>query len=216
MSSFVVNKSCIDMDFLAINTDLVKQNQFHKRPSLVYKNDLNPEGISIQALPMPQQDQMIFPLHAQVDWILGGKCSDIILCAPETKIYSAGIIPTNQLMPILSFKGSNNQYIIGYIEIDQSRPSCQISYDASKMAEAKNVILELTPPNQTFIIPNNPVPEFPESASSPKKLSGLSGSISLTRADFPGPGIYALRLRALRGDNSYIGLAGDHIIVTVK
>ncbi len=210
------------MIFLTIESDLANTKEaMQNRPWLLYKNDLHPEGISVSALPIYKKGKKIFLLHNLVDWKLGGKCSEIKLYLPHQTIKSAAVVAANKIMPTLFFKPAVNQYIVGYIELDKLHPSCQLYYDASNIEEAKNVVLESASPNQIFVIENDPLPpstvqSHAQTVLPYKKLSGLSGQVSLTKADFPETGIYALRLRAVSEDNRYIGVAGDHIIVTVK
>ncbi len=189
-------------------------------PYVIYKNDLRPQGVRVASLALEKEGEFIVPLHSQADWILGGKYSDLQPelspeCAKGVSIKYTTIVPANKIMPVLSFKGAANQYIVGYIELNKSHPACQLYYDASKITDAKNISVESTPPNKTFAAPNDPSPQT-DTIHLYKKLSGLSGTFSLTKTDFPEPGIYALRLRAIGENNNYIGVAGDHIIITVR
>jgi hypothetical protein len=233
----LADEPCFNIDFLVINCTVDKQNtntpttksntlkdaplaRFAIFPH--FKNTLHSQEVRMtQRLANfhGQDSVIVIPMHNEADWVLGGNCTELgMRFETETTgsitIKSVSVVPSYKIMPNLSYSGNANQSVLGYIELSQTHPSCQISYDATKIAKSKNVILESSSPNQTFISPNDP---YPESKVAPnRKLPGLSGSLTLTKSEFPELGIYALRLRAIGEDNEGVGIAGDNIIVTVR
>jgi hypothetical protein len=49
-----------------------------------------------------------------------------------------------------------------------------------------------------------------------RNLNQLRGTQHLQASDFPAPGLYALRLRALDQSGTPVGVASDHIFVSIE
>jgi len=220
-------RSCFDMDCFVMTIDFISANTSTvTKPaiSLFYLNDLFPDFTDPDSAhklvwhrsSQEKEQQAIFPLYGQADWAMGGNSRGLILNMPrcgEYKIKSVSIERADKFMPLLTFQPNGNQNSLGFIELNASYPSCQLNYDGSKVVGAKKLALERTAPDKMFAVPNDSemleLPLF-------KKVDGLTGQVSLKRADFASPGIYGLRLRAFTSDDKSVGVAGDHIVVTVK
>ena len=214
-------RPCFDINCLVIETDWAYIPSIPSTFSLLYKNELSPDyqlsnQLNVSVLGKADGQKIIFPLHSQINWAMGGTCQGIQLLLPKGpfRITRLELEPINKYMPLLSFRASANQNALGYIELDKSHPSCQLTYDATAMPMANKLMLEFTSPNQTFASPNDFRP--PQSSCLLKELPTLTGNISLNKLNFPKPGIYELRLRALDNNHQPVAVAGDHIVVTVK
>jgi len=224
-SEIMVNlrgKPCFDIDCIKVNAGLIQGNEKKgKLPncSLFYTNDLchlfdNRHRLDVVCKANVGEQQLIFPLHGQADWAMGGKGFNLKLVLPKEyplTVKSIAIEPIDKVMPVLTFQPNANQSVLGFIEMNKSYPSCQLNYDGSKVIGAKEIMLESTAPDQTFAVAND------VKVSSPlRKLTGLTGLLLLNKKDFSVPGIYEIRVRAFANNQEPVGIAGDHIVVTVK
>ncbi len=219
------NRSCFDLDCLVASIDFAQSSdkKRHSRVcSLFYTNEIVSQFDRAHRLDILLQDtageqKLFFPLHGQADWAMGGAARLLKLILPKSRVFLVKSIrfePIEKNMPDLSFKASANQNVLGYIELNAFNPYCQLAYDGGKVLGVDKVMYELTPPDQTFTVVNDP--RKPNAFFYTKQLKGLSGLISLSKKDFALPGIYELRLRALDSSEKQVGIAGDHIVITVK
>ncbi len=214
-------RPCFETDCLVIETDCPGDTAMSDIFSFLYKNRLSPDYDQAHQLNWTapcsnQRQKIIFPLQGQINWAMGGTIQGIRLILPQhpCRIVSFSLEAINKYMPLLSFTPNANQNALGYIELDNSHPSCQLDYDAKEMTKAKTLMLEFSPANQTLAVLNDFRP--PKSSLLLKELPTLTGNISLSKLDFPSPGIYELRLRAFDNNHQTIGVAGDHVVITVK
>jgi len=220
-------RSCFDMDCLIVTIDFIGVNASAvAKPAftLFYQNDLCPDFAGVDSTHKlvwhcsseATEQQAIFPLYGQADWAMGGKCRGLLLNLPkcgEYKIKSVAIERADKHMPLLTFQPNANQNSLGFIELNVSHSFCRLNYNGSKVVGAKKLALEITAPDKMFAVPNDSgMPKLPLF----KNLDGLTGLVSLKRTDFASPGIYGLRLRAFTSDDKNVGVAGDHVVVTVK
>lgn len=100
---------------------------------------------------------------------------------------------------------------LGLCYLDAKNSVIKLSFDASKIKDAKRVGLEYTlcQPGKHF----NPhfVDTYEPGATGKKIQDGTSGSIEFSMADLEKPGFYALRLFAENSSGQTIGLASDTI-----
>ncbi len=216
------DQSCFDIDCLVLRVNVQPFLLKHSMPaifSLFYANTLYPEfapNHRIDAsLNNDGEQELIFPLRGQADWAMGEKSLGFKLVFPKAipvAIKNITVESAIDVMPVLTFQPNVNQNQLGFIELSPSHPTCQLAYDGSKVVGAQKIALEITSPDQTFVVSNDQSGQV----SVGKKLKGLKGLLLLNKDDFCGPGIYELRLRALINNDQPIGIAGDHIVVTVK
>lgn len=156
---------------------------------------------------------VLFSLRSHPTWTMGGQASKLMLRLPLNtgyKLSSIRAVPASAIMPVVSFPGSDclGSKGVDYLAKGQVTP---LSYDASKIAGATGVALEITKRNGAFQWPNSVAADEP--ATVLKNHSGASGTISLSRPDFKDKGLYELRCRALGQDGNKIGVASDHFVV---
>ncbi len=218
---------CFNIECLKVDADVNVTDQKRLQPtnySLFYANDLCPQfdrkhSVDCLTKPDTRSLQMLFPLRGQADWAMGGNGLSLRLKCPKDFMIILRTIsaePINRVMPELSFQPNANQNILGFIELNDKYPTCQLNYSGRNIRGAEKLVLERTMPDQTFAVSNdvmiNPVSTSPQT----KELNGLNGLLLLSKQDFDGPGIYGIRLRALDSKNNPVGIAGDHIVITVK
>ncbi|MFX9676732.1 hypothetical protein ABTO97_19035, partial [Acinetobacter baumannii] len=85
----------------------------------------------------------------------------------------------------------------------------------NEVSGAHHFSLEILRPN-VFLSPaeqNGPNP----SGQKFKEIqgSGLTGELMIKASDLAGPGLYQARLWSVNERNEHVGLAGDHIIISV-
>jgi hypothetical protein len=89
----------------------------------------------------------------------------------------------------------------------------QLQFDASQIAGAKKTMVEFSKRNVFF--------EYPNAANRSNTVGHcfvipkLKGEFALDFSQFPEPGFYSLRVRAIDADNKNIGLASDHVVIQV-
>jgi hypothetical protein len=109
--------------------------------SLMYKNDLQKtfslsKRIASNIENTTSEQSISFPLHGDVDWSMGGDCHQLELLYPgqcQIVIDKLEITPLYDMVPKLSFKNTANQNSLGYIELNQNNPSCQLNFDINQM-----------------------------------------------------------------------------------
>jgi hypothetical protein len=190
--------------------------------SLIYSNDLlQTFDLAHRVEGEVSQDgtvrSLTFALHSEIDWAMGGMCHQMKLLLPpgtQWAISEIAVTPAQAIMPILSVPVAGNQNRLGYIELNPKYPTAQLDFNVDAIPEAIGVALELSAPNAFFQLHNTSRTE-PASCTF-KTMHGKQGSIILDLHDFKLDGIYEARLRALNSDEKQVGLAGDHVVITVN
>ncbi len=219
------NKPCFYLDCLVVSVNFGQAGDKKKGANvcrLFYTNEIvsqfdNAHRLDVHLEPGSGNQKLLFPLHGQADWAMGNRAHLLKLVLPKSRafyIQDISFEPIEKIMPNLYFRANANQNNLGFIELNDLYPSCQLGFDGGKVVGADKVMFELTAPDQTFTVVNDT--KEPNSIFSSKKLKGQTGLISLNKKDFALPGIYELRLRALDSSDKQIGVAGDHIVITVK
>jgi hypothetical protein len=218
-------RNCLDLNCLIIDLtvdNLDKGKRSSKVSNLFYTNDICPEFDLLHRFDFPLEHgngeyKLVIPLYGQADWAFGNKAHCLKLTMPRTaiaRITNIWFEPIEKMMPRINFASNANQNSLGFIELSNSFQDCQIEYDSSKVLGANKVMLEFTASDQTFALANET--KQPQSFHGYKELKGLKGLISLNKKDFPSSGIYEIRLRSFDNNNKMVGMAGNHIVVTVK
>jgi len=219
----VKNLPCWPTDILTLKCEVLSPGLSKKDVviSLMYTNDWQ-KNFSLSrriatTVHNTRSEQIIsFPLHGDVDWSLGGFCHQLKFLIPKDyrlKINNLEVTPLSSIMPLLSFSNTANENKLGYIELNQEHPSCQLSFDVTHMQQASSVCLEISKPNTFFDTANSQTPDSHVAIS--QQYPCRQGHIGLHRHDFPGSGIYQARLRALDQKKTPCGFAGDQIMITV-
>lgn len=160
-----------------------------------------------------QKQTVVFSLRSHPTWIMGGQASKLMLRLPLNtgyKLTAIRSISASAIMPAVSFPDSDclGSKGVDYLGKNQITP---LTYDATKIAGATGVDLEITKRNGAFQWPNSIAADEP--ATVLKKHSGAAGTISLSRSDFKDKGLFELRCRAVDKDGNRLGVASDHFVV---
>lgn len=218
------NLSCFNVECLSFEIDLhndVNSNQ-PLTASLLYTNDLQKEfdpafRVDCQLSKKTGSQVLVFPLHSEVNWAMGGKCHQLKLMLPEGTSFTLKSISTKPLdltIPELSMANTVNQYSLGYAQLDQQHSTCTLDFDVSSIPEAKAVGLELSRPNAFFQLHNSEKTD--PNAAVVRTINAKKGTISVNLAEFANNGIYAARLRAVDTDGKPFGFSSDHIDISVN
>ncbi|HEY9772893.1 MAG TPA: hypothetical protein V6C81_03685 [Planktothrix sp.] len=214
------NMDCWPIDFIGV-TVASYAGSSPATAYLEYKNELVHEWDStaralspIDASDKPQQ--LIFPLHSQATWALGDKCTGLRLTMPphaQYKITGLAILNREDLMPIITFSGGGYLAAQGMMKLTAGH-GASFDFDASGIPHASQLRMEIAPRSCFFADKNM------QQLSAPlllkRNLNQLRGTQHLQASDFPAPGLYALRLRALDQSGTPVGVASDHIFVSIE
>ncbi|QQR58547.1 MAG: hypothetical protein IPG59_03355 [Candidatus Melainabacteria bacterium] len=100
---------------------------------------------------------------------------------------------------------------LGLCYLSESEKAIKLTFDASKIKDAKKVGLEYTLCKPGTHFSPHFVDSYDPAATGKKIVDATSGSIDLSVTDLEKPGFYALRLFAENGSGKTVGLASDTI-----
>lgn len=191
---------------------------------LLLANDLNPDfDLARRAHSELITDaktgvsKFIFALHSLPEWSLGGNCRDLKLLLPDNShmlVTAVELISAEQLIPHLNFANSGYLGTKGFLHLSSKEKSQELLVDASKVAGANAAFLEITRPNLLFESQNSA--EECKVIMKTIALDSPQGHVVLKREFFPATGIYEARVKAVDTNGHPVGLAGDHIVVSVE
>ena len=205
------NLFCSEIDLLAlkvenIGDDVVMQfttdiaQKFSRENSLVRDRKNN--------------KTLYFSLSPRPAWLFGNSPRKLLISsASPIKLKSITVLNKSKLMPALAFENSGYLGSKGYLHLNQeSEKSGQITVDSSNVINAKKSRVEISKPNKFFTVMNSASmqPEVLLQVDAP-----LKGQFRIERSQFPSDGIYELRCWALDSGNNPVGLASDHIVISV-
>lgn len=222
------NPSSFDIDFVVAHvrdidpTGSSTSSLAVEGADLLYSNDINtqfelPNRTHAEFKPGEKSHRLVFPLRAYPEWALGGKSHELMLKLPshsKIAIDSIEIVKADELMPRISFENSGFMGTKGYLHLSQKDTQATINVDASRIPEAAGVVLEITRPNLFFETQNTSI-ESKVAMEDVKPAGTVSGDIQLTRDMFKATGLYEARPWAVDKNGKKLGVAGDHIVVTV-
>jgi len=213
------NLNCFTTDFLCLtvnviaagdndSVDLFYTNEIVPAFSLYHRTHADFHKTGVQTL--------VFPLHADSIWAFGGRANQLKLQLPPNshiQISALAVVNPATVMPQLSFANSGVLGTKGYAHLSQQDRVFQLSYNAALVPNCQGVEWEIARPNAWFEEQNTTKP----SKIAMKTLScrGKSGCVLLDRNQFPQPGLYELRPWAIDAHGRRIGVAGDHITISV-
>jgi hypothetical protein len=188
---------------------------------LLYANDLDPGFALVKrthaALKPNQETQsLLFALHNLPEWALGGQVRGLKLLLPENchlLIESVSIIPSQELMPSVSFTNSGFLGSKGFVHLSSAHPQQELSVRSDNIDGAVATELEITRANLYFESQNTS--EASRVRMKTIKVNSANGTFLLKRDLFPAAGIYELRPRALNSRGEIQGVCGNHIVIAV-
>lgn len=218
-------RSSFDIDFVAVslrNLDTTGATVAGDGVDLLYTNDISPEfdlpnRTHADFVVNSEKQTVILPLRSLPEWALGGQSHKLILKLPRhcnLAIDSIEIINADRLMPRISFENSGYLGTKGYMHLSQKDRTAVVSVDASRVPAAAGVVLEVTRTNLLFELQNCATPSKVIMEGVEPHCT-VSGDIELTRDMFKGAGMYEVRPWAVDKNGKRLGVAGDHIVVSV-
>ncbi len=213
-------------EFVAVTVELLPSDKISTSngADLLLANDLNPDfdlarraHSELITDSKTGRSKFIFALHSLPEWSLGGNCRDLKLLLPDNShmvITQVEIIPQAQLVPHLTFNNSGYLGTKGFLHLSAKEASQELLVDATKIAGASSVIVEITRPNLLFESQNT----TEECKVIMKTITSPSpqGKVELKRAYFPATGIYEARVKTIDTNGKLVGVAGDHIVISVE
>ncbi len=202
-------------------SDAFKQAAAKEGADLLYTNDVITEFNNKSRTPTPMPSEigeatLIFPLRSLPEWCLGGRSHILKLRLPhhsDCSIEEVRIVPAQDLIAKISFSNSGYLGSKGFIHLSKTKTADQFDYDVSKIkGDAVGAEMEITRTNLMFEEQN--CSRKSAVALSYKDFDGKAGTIKLKRDEFPGVGLYQIRLWPRFKDGNS-GQASDHIVVAV-
>ena len=158
--------------------------------------------------------KVIFPLRGNPNWWLGGLCRRLRLAFPpgwKGEVVGLQTLDPQRLIPQIDFVEKSRRHNLGPIVLTKDYRICPISFDVSHIKDANSAVVEITPSNVFFEVPNSPSPNSVIGKQVP--LRSTRGTFNIDSKNFSGPGIYELRIRALNKNGNGLGLSSDHLPV---
>jgi hypothetical protein len=125
------------------------------------------------------------------------------------------IIPASLMMPRIDFNNSGYLGTKGFLHLSSKHPIEKIFCRENQVKHAHHFNLEILRANM-FLSPGER--NSPYSAMQRLKEvegAGQTGEIIIKHADFPEQGLYQARLWSVDKHNKHLGLAGDHIVISI-
>jgi hypothetical protein len=223
---FNANKiPCWNTDFVLMTPS--KESKAEKSPQFTFANDIctnrNPDSrLSFYDLKMPDKAGEIIPLRAKALWAFGDS-GELFHRAPSqnNKPRRDGNEPTfeivsaKKIMPSLDFNNSGYLGSKGFLHLSEKHPSEKVLCNANQIADVDHFSLEILKPNQ-FLNPAEQNGVDP-AAQALKEIrsTGKAGFIVIQRSDLEGQGLYQARLWSMDKNGQRVGVAGDHIIISI-
>lgn len=218
--------NCFTTEFITLKVEVLNPDTIDSTTGvdLLFKNDLNDNFDLYHRTHGELQGRsgvqaVVFPLRSLPEWALGGKSRGFQLMLPRharLRLVSISVTPADNVIPRLSFHNSGYLGTKGFMHISQdgAKRQQELEVDASKMAGASSVELQISRANMQFTTQNT---DKTETALIMKTLKapGATTRLMIDREMFPSPGMYEIRPRAIDKDGNRIGLCGDHIVVSV-
>jgi len=214
---------CFDTDFIRLEVTSASSKETIKHPGtdLLVSNDLIPNSDSARrvhaTLNRGNSDQnVLFALRSLPEWSLGGNTHEYKIYFPEgaqVKVKSLSLVPAKEMMPTIDFANSDYLGTKGFVHLGADKQSQSITYDATTMPGAANAEFEITRANLLFAEQNTTTPS--SVVMTTLKEAGSSGEFTLKRSMFKDLGIYQGRAWALDEHGKRLGVAGDHIVISV-
>ncbi len=159
---------------------------------------------------------LTFALRGLPEWSFGGDFRKFkFLLPPHTSLTLTKISAPDRasIMPAISFENSGYLGSKGYLHLGASSAERTLRVDCSRIERACSSELEITRANLLFEEQNSRL----ESAVQWRKvpIKSATGTAVLRYAEFPRPGIYEVRARALGKDGKLVGVSSDHIVISV-
>ncbi|MBX9877775.1 MAG: hypothetical protein K2Y22_04895 [Candidatus Obscuribacterales bacterium] len=208
---------CWFTDFIAVNFEVLHlpEQSAQWGADLLYKNDINKDFELRRRTHAQIYPKTVFALHSLPEWSLGGTAKQFKLMLPpgsELKIKSIEVVRPETVMPSLTFKNSGYFGTKGYLHISDKDNTQVINIDTREIANAAGARIEITRPNLLFEFQNT---TEPSRVIAQTIDTGKKASVTLTEDKFPSAGIYELRVRAIDSAGNPVGLASDHIVISV-
>jgi hypothetical protein len=208
--------SCFNSDFL-----FVTKKNYSSNITLEFKNALSLRGKVVDAITGRDfnwhgDNGVIFCLRADPIWSLGGSAHAISLkTKDESALLTAQFIPAEQIMPFITFANSGYLGTKGYLHLSAAAPAGTVSCYKNEVPGATGFALEIMKAN-AFLSPDE-LNATQQSHRVWKEIikQSKTGEVAFNRDFFPSPGIYQARAWALDSNDKRIGVAGDHIDISV-
>jgi hypothetical protein len=214
---------CWTTDFLRLKIRLKDLNGINPKSeaNLLFQNDVQhhfelESRMPTRVLSTLAPQALTFGLRGWPLWTMGGNCHRLKILFPPNShfvIQEISVVQPNELLPKLSFANGDSLKTEGMASFTSATPAWLFRYDGSAIPKTAKMEFQITKPSVKFECFN----DNPHSDVLVKTipLKGSKGQFVLQLPEFPSRGTYEGRLAALDASGNYVGVAGDHIILSV-
>jgi hypothetical protein len=212
--------NCFNTNFIAIKANVINAGD-GSGLDLFYKNRIVPDFELYHRVHVDTSatgpKTWLFSLHAVPDWTLGeqGQLQLRLPKGSDIKIESVEIIAPETVMPRISFANSGFLGTKGFAHLSSSDTEFELNYDASKVAGAAAVGIEITRPNLNFEEDKQNTADKSKVVLTQIICPSKHGTIKIGRTMTPQVGLYELRPFAVDKHGARLGVSGDHIVISV-
>jgi hypothetical protein len=213
---------CFQTDFINVSMKADKQEPVQQLEiNLLYKNNIVSEFDLYHRnhclLPTDgKYHTLTFALRSLPEWMFGGVSRGLELRFPQGShlwLKNIEISSAKTLIPTMNFTNSGYLGTKGFLHLSSKHPTELLSVDVSNIPNAKGSVLEITRPNLDFSSQNTA--EQSKVVMKELHLNIAKGEIPLSLKLFPQPAQYEARAWAIDAQGNKLGVAGDHIVVSV-
>jgi hypothetical protein len=223
---FNANKvPCWNTDFVLMTPSA--ESKMEKAPKFTFANDIctnrNPDSqLSFFDFKMPRQAGELIPLRSKALWAFG-ESGELFHRAPAQNHKprrnadepTFEIVSAKKIMPTIDFNNSGYLGSKGFLHLSSNNPYEKITCNANEVPNVDHFSLEILKPNQ-FLNPSEQNGVGPTvQALKEIKSDGKQEFIVIQKSDLEGQGLYQARLWCMDKDGQRIGVAGDHIIISI-
>lgn len=214
---------CWTTDFLRLKVRLKDLTGINPKSeaNLMFENDVQPQYELESRMPTriastTSSQDLTFGLRGWPLWTMGGNCHRLKILFPPNAhlvIQEISIVRPDELLPKLSFDNGDSLKTEGTAAFSAKTPAWLFRYDGSAIPKASKMEFQITKPSMKFECFNdNPHSEV---LAKTIPLKGTKGQFVLQLPEFLSRGTYEGRLAALDSAGNYVGVAGDHIVLSV-
>jgi hypothetical protein len=214
---------CWTTDFLRLKVRLRDLTGINPKSeaNLMFENNVQPQYELESRMPTrfantTTWQDLTFGMRGWPLWTMGGNCHRLKLLFPPNAhfvIQEISIVHPDELLPNLSFANGDSLKTKGIASFSSALPAWLFRYDGSAIPKAAKMEFQITKPSMKFECFNDD--PHSEVLAKTIPLKGTKGQFVLQLPEFLSRGTYEGRLAALDSAGNYVGVAGDHIVLSV-
>jgi hypothetical protein len=205
------------IEFLALDLKSLKQSIDPCKIDLHYVSDCCSDG-NIQPVKVKSADKelYVFPLHGVMEWTFAHQISHLDITMPANShlvLQAVKSLSPSQIIPLVSTASSQQTFLDGngVIRLDEKSQTIPIEFNTAGIADAQQLVVEISKPNYMFVHPNLPETS-PALILKTLKVPVNQLKLPVAASLFPSAGFYQIRVTALNSAGIAVGLPSDHLV----